>query len=87
MINENLENKMEFKALLNMVPNAVEFVRLATVYGCDTLVHSCNRKFRVDGTSIMGILSLDLSLPVIVSVDDNEAGQAFKEAVIKYVVD
>ena len=84
---ETNNNKMEFKVLLNMVNSAVDFVRLAEVFNCDVMVHSCNRKYRVDGTSVMGVLSLDLSLPVIVSVNDDASGQAFKEAVIKYVVD
>lgn len=84
---ETNNNKMEFKVLLNMVDSTKDFVRIAELFNTNIDVRTCNNRFIVDGTSLMGMFSLDLSLPVIVSVNDDEVGNAFKEAVIKYVVD
>lgn len=84
---ETNNNKMEFKVLLNMVDSVKDFVRIAELFNTNIDVRTCNNRFTVDGTSLMGMFSLDLSLPVIVSVNNDESGQAFKEAVIKYVVD
>lgn len=77
---------MEFLVDLNKVEDVKEFVRLAEVYDTNIIVSSQDRNFAVDGTSLMGIFSLDLSKPVVVHVADKEAGDTFKEAIEKFVI-
>ena len=77
---------MEFIADLNKVEDVKEFVRYAEIYDTDILVSTPNRKFTVDGSSLMGLFSLDLNHPVIVHISDKEAGEEFKEDVKKFVM-
>lgn len=77
---------MEFLVDLNKVEDVKEFVRLAQVYDSNIIVKSQDRNFAVDGSSLMGIFSLDLSNPVVVRVSDKEVGEVFKEAVEKFVM-
>ena len=78
---------MEFKVLLNLVDDVKNFVRIASFYDADITVRTCNKKFEVDASSIMGMFSLDLSLPVVVHIEDIEAGEAFENDVAKYIVE
>lgn len=77
---------MEFVVDLNKVEDVKEFVRVAGMYDTNIIVSSQDRNFAVDGSSIMGIFSLDLSNPVIVRVSDKEAGEAFRESIEKLVM-
>lgn len=77
---------MEFVVDLNKVEDVKEFVRVAGMYDTNIIVSSQDRNFAVDGSSLMGIFSLDLSNPVIVRVSDKEAGEAFRESIEKLVM-
>lgn len=77
---------MEFLVDLNKVEDVKEFVRIAGLYDTNIVVSNQNRNFRVDGSSLMGVLSLDLSEPVIVTVHDKEIGGVFKESIEKFVM-
>ncbi len=76
---------MEFLVSLKEVEDVKEFVRLVSIYDCDILVKSQDKNFVVDGSSIMGVFSLDLSRPVVVSVKDIEAGTLFKNDIYKII--
>lgn len=78
---------MEFLVDLNKVEDVKMFVKTAELYDVDVNVHSQNRKFTVDGASIMGLFSLDLSMPVIVYIEDVEAAESFKNDIYKLVVE
>lgn len=77
---------MEFNVDLNKVEDVKEFVRIAGMHDTNIIVGSQDRNFSVDGSSLMGIFSLDLSNPVVVRISDKEVGEAFKEAVEKFVM-
>lgn len=77
---------MEFMVDLNKVEDVKEFVRVAGMFDTNIIVGSQDRNFAVDGSSLMGIFSLDLSNPVVVRITDKDAGEAFKEAVEKFVM-
>ena len=58
------------KISLEMAQRVKEFVNITQDYPCEILLKS--GKYVVDAKSILGIFSLDLSLPVTVEVyDDN----------------
>ena len=78
---------MEFLVDLNKVEDVKLFVKTAEFYDVDVDVHSQNRKFTVDGASIMGLFSLDLSTPVIVYIEDIEAAESFKNDIDKLIVE
>ena len=78
---------MEFLVNLNEVENVKRFVEIAGSYGCDVMVKNMERGFTVDGSSIMGMFSLDLSKPVVVHIEDTKAGRDFKADVAKFVVE
>lgn len=77
---------MEFLVDLNKVEDVKVFVSCADKCNCDVLVKNQERAFLIDGKSIMGMFSLDLSRPVIVHVLDDENGNDFKKAVSKFIV-
>lgn len=77
---------MEFMIELNKVEDVKEFVKLAEKYDTDIIVTSHDRNFAVDGTSIMGVFSLNLSKPVVVHISDREAGEVFKREVLKVLI-
>lgn len=77
---------MEFMVDLNKVEDVKEFVRVAGMFDTNIIVGSQDRNFAVDGSSLMGIFSLDLSNPVVVRITDKDAGEAFKETVEKFVM-
>ena len=78
---------MEFLVDLNKVEDVKKFVRLASIYDCGIDVCSQDRHFTVDGSSIMGMFSLDLSKPVLVSVKDIEAAESFKNDIYKMIIE
>ena len=58
------------KISLEMAQRVKEFVNITQKYSCEILLKS--GKYVVDAKSILGIFSLDLSLPVTVEIyDDN----------------
>ena len=58
------------KISLEMAQRVKEFVNITQNYSCEILLKS--GKYVVDAKSILGIFSLDLSLPVTVEIyDDN----------------
>lgn len=78
---------MEFLVDLNKVEDVKTFVKLAESCNVDVMVKNQDRAFMVDGGSIMGMFSLDLSRPVIVHIEDSDVGQTFKMSVKKFLVD
>lgn len=77
---------MEFLVDLNKVESVKEFVRIAGLYDTNIVVSNQNRTFRVDGSSLMGLFSLDLNQPVIVTIHDKDIGDVFKEDVEKFIM-
>ena len=65
----NNTNKVEFMVNLNMVSNYTKFADKAGKCDCDVMVSNVDRHYRVDGASILGLVSLDLTRPVRVEVD------------------
>ena len=78
---------MEFLVDLRKLEDVKTFVKTAELYNVDVNVHSKNRKFTVDGASIMGLFSLDLSIPVIVHIEDIEVAESFKNDIYKLIVE
>ena len=62
---------------LSYVDRVKQFVRLAQDSPCDVSVRS--GKFVVDGKSILGVFSLDLTSPVEVITDDVELLDTIKK--------
>lgn len=77
---------MDFLVDLNKVEDVKEFARLASLYEANIVVSNQNRSFIVDGSSLMGLFSLDLSKPVVVHTEVVEVGEALKKDVKKFVV-
>ena len=77
---------MEFLVNLNRVEDVKEFVKIANIYDCDIDVCSQDRHFTVDGASIMGMFSLNLSKPVLVSIKDIEIAESFKNDISQMII-
>ena len=77
---------IEFQVDLNKVEDVKEFVRCASKYDIDILVHNQERTYTVDASSIMAVFSLDLSKPIVVEINDNEAAELFKDDVYAMLV-
>lgn len=78
---------MEFLVDLNKVKDVKKFVSYAEKCNGDVLVRNQERAFLIDGKSIMGMFSLDLSRPVIVHVEDDNVGKKFKKSVSKLIAE
>jgi phosphotransferase system HPr-like phosphotransfer protein len=78
---------VEFYVDLNKIEDIKMFVNTAESYDCDIIVKNKERVFSVDGSSLMGVMSLDLSQPVLVQISDIEAGESFKNDIYTVVVD
>lgn len=78
---------MEFTVDLKCVENVKEFSYKASKYNCDIMVKNRGRAFIVDGSSVMGMFSLNLIEPVIVYIADMGIGKRFKDDVSKYVIE
>ncbi|MBO5484368.1 MAG: HPr family phosphocarrier protein [Lachnospiraceae bacterium] len=78
---------MEFKVFLSKMDEIYEFVNKAGEYSCDIIVKNTDRVFAIDGSSLMGMFSLDLSRPVLVQIEDIEQGEQFQNDVKKYIVE
>ena len=79
---------MKFYVDLNKVDDIKFFVKQAEKYkhDCDIVVRNKDRVFAVDGTSIMGLFSLNLSEPVEVEINNNEKAEAFKQDIHRMIV-
>lgn len=64
--------------LLNEVEDVKAFCKIASKYDFDIDVRSVDKssKYTLDAKSLMGLFSLDLSKPVIVSVENIEGIEA-----------
>ena len=54
-----------FNILFTDITMIKDFINMVSKMSCDMDLVSGNRKYIVDAKSIMGILSLDLSVPVV----------------------
>lgn len=72
---------MEFQVLLSSVADVKDFVDAASA--CPSEVDVLSGRYVVNGKSIMGLFSVDLSAPVTVAVQ----GQGPKEAAFRKKVD
>lgn len=77
---------MKFYVDLNKIDDIKTFVKNAERYDCDIVVRNSGRIFAIDGTSLMGMFSLNLSEPVEVEINDSEVAKLFKEDVYTMVV-
>ena len=74
----------EFLVSLASIEEVRQFVNAATRSPCE--VDVCAGRYVVDGKSIMGLLSLDLSHPVTVRLHGSDGEQeAFRQAVAAFV--
>ncbi len=77
---------MEFLVDLNKVEDVKEFVKYASTYDTVVSVSNQDRNFVVDGSSLMGLFSLDLSKPVVVHINSNDVAQSFGKDVEKFIL-
>ena len=74
---------MEFQVLLTSVADVKDFVDAAA--GCPSEIDVCAKRYVVNGKSIMGLFSVDLSAPVTVAVHGQGPGEeAFRERVSRF---
>ena len=75
----------EFQVSLASVQEVRQFVNAATRSSCEVDVLS--GRYVVDGKSIMGLFSLDLSCPVTIHLHGSDGDQeAFRQAVAAFVI-
>ena len=77
---------MKFFVDLNKVDDIKTFVKNAEKYDCDIIVRNRDRVFQVDGTSLIGLFSLNLSEPVEVEIKDNEVAELFQDDIYAMLV-
>lgn len=77
---------MKFYVDLNKVDDIKTFVKKAEKYDCDIIVRNIDRIYQIDGTSLIGLFSLNLSEPVEVEIKDNEAAELFKNDIYTMLV-
>ena len=75
---------MEFSVMLTSVADVKTFVDAATVYPFDVDVLA--GRYVVNGKSIMGLFSIDLSRPVIIRLEkDGTEAEEMKKSLADYV--
>ena len=75
---------MEFQVLLTSVADVKKFVDAAAVYPYDVDVGS--GRYLVNGKSIMGLFSVDLSAPVLVTLhQDGPEAEEMKRALSAFI--
>ena len=75
---------MEFSVLLTSVTDVKSFVDAATVYPYD--VDILAGRYVVNGKSIMGLFSVDLSKPIIVRLEkDGAEAETMKASLAAYL--
>ena len=72
-----------FKIDLNSIKHVKEFVNIACSFTGDIILKS--DRYVVDGKSIMGIFSLDLSKPIEVEITPVEKTDEFKDMVKEFL--
>ncbi len=75
----------EVKIKLNSILDVKEFVRIVSTFDCD--VDLVSERYLIDGKSIMGIFSLDLSNPItmVVRTEDEKIYNEVKSQVSKFI--
>ena len=66
------------KIYLRTFKDVNDFAKITENLDCEVVVESEDRKYRVDGKSILDLYSLDLSMPLILSVPVTEEDKFFK---------
>ena len=61
--------KLDFNVKLTTIPEVQDFVQIAS--SCPYSVIVSHGRFVVDGTSLLGLFSLDLSNPVKVTIEND----------------
>ena len=77
---------MKFTIKLNKQEDAAIISQIAENYEAGIDFRSYDNHYVIDAKSIMGILSLDLSKPIIVNIDEHDTYESFKSRVEKYIV-
>lgn len=77
---------MKFTIKLNKQEDAAIISRIAENYEAGIDFRSYDNHYVIDAKSIMGILSLDLSKPIIVNIDEPNTYESFKSRVEKYII-
>ena len=63
--------------MLSSIEAVKKFVTLTNKY--DFPINLTTEKYKIDAKSIMGVFSLDLSKPVTIQVESDDAGEFMKE--------
>lgn len=74
-----------FKVDLKSIQSVKEFVNVTNNFTGDVTLKS--ERYVVNGKSIMGIFSLDLSKPILVEITPEEKTEEFKATVEKFLVE
>lgn len=74
-----------FKVDLKSIQSVKDFVTATNNFTGDVILKS--ERYVVDGKSIMGIFSLDLSKPIVVEITPEERVEEFKKTIEKFLVD
>ena len=77
---------MKFTIKLNKQEDAAIISQIAENYEAGIDFRSYDNHYVIDAKSIMGILSLDLSKPIIVNIENPDTYESFKSGVEKYIV-
>lgn len=80
--------EMQFLVLINTIDRVKEFSEIVSKYE-DAKIKLGNNGFNfVDGKSIMGIFSLDLTQPLIldISIEDKNTGIELYDKLKKYII-
>ena len=77
---------MKFTIKLNKQEDAAIISQIAENYEAGIDFRSYDNHYVIDAKSIMGILSLDLSKPIIVNIENPDTYESFKSRVEKYIV-
>ena len=77
---------MKFTIKLNKQEDAAIISQIAENYEAGIDFRSYDNHYIIDAKSIMGILSLDLSKPIIVDIENPDTYESFKNRVEKYIV-
>ena len=77
---------MKFTIKLNKQEDAAIISQIAENYDTSIDFRSYDNHYVIDAKSIMGILSLDLSKPIIVNIENPDTYESFKSRIEKYIV-
>lgn len=77
---------VEHKIKFNSIKDVKDYMQNIFCVDGEIVISSLDNKYRVDGKSVMGILSLDLTSPLIITLDTEDADSKFSSAINKYIV-